>query len=63
MKVGDLVRVGNRKTRKGFLHETQVGVVIDVDAEVFPEAPTITVVFSSGPHIFIERDLDIVNSG
>jgi len=40
-----------------------VGVVIDVDAEVFPEAPTITVVFSSGPHIFIERDLDIVNSG
>jgi len=64
MKIGDLVRLSMRKTRKGRLYEDNIGVVTKVEHLIGIEVATerrVTAVFAGIPFTFSLSDLEVVS--
>ena len=66
MKVGDLVQLSMRKTRKGRPYEDTIGVVTEVDAPPPRQSrdgrlTLVTAIFNGMPYTFSLSDLEIIS--
>ncbi len=61
MKVGDLVRLSARKTRKGFAYENIVGLLVDMSHDPVLGYVMCTVNFGGVIYDFNITELDVVD--
>lgn len=62
MKVGDLVRLSPRKTRKGFTYESMIGLIVDMTHDPVLGHMMCSVNFGGVIYDFGMTELDVVKN-